>query len=393
MFYLWLNEKQVGPYERDQLVDWISQSPENKDVLCWTQGTNEWKPIGEIFAEAETTRDSSEDIWCDQEYLDKIVDISSRVTKKAGNAFNFFYKVASKKLNKTITKITLPQIFSDAAEDGVITTTEEAHIRKVLKENHISWEDACYLLRKKTKSFVREVLADAISDGVVTNDEKEELIRYMELFQVDDLEYEVMSVIRRTNVIHNLESGVLTQPLPSNPLWLKSGESIYFKTRASFVKEVRDGVVHIYGDFFVTNSRIEFISEEITVSKLLSAVRSCEATCRSELELNFNPQNGSGSYMMEDAEMAEAYIVALTKSLNRTGSLSYESCTLSERRKISKETRHTVWIRDGGKCVECDAEDYLEYDHIIPVSRGGSNTTNNIQLLCRRCNGKKSNRI
>ena len=105
MFYLWLNEKQKGPYERDQLVDWISQSPENKDVLCWTQGTNEWKPIGEIFAEAETTRDSSEDIWCDQEYLDKIVDISSRVTKKAGNAFNFFYKVASKKLNKTITKI------------------------------------------------------------------------------------------------------------------------------------------------------------------------------------------------------------------------------------------------------------------------------------------------
>ena len=393
MFYLWLNENQVGPYERDQLVDWITQSPENKNVLCWTQGMNEWKPIGEIFAEAETTRDFGDDIWCDQEYLDKIVDISSKVSKKAGNAFNFFYKVASKKLNRTIAKITLPQIFADAAEDGVITASEETHIRQVLEKNDISWEDACYLLRRKTKSFVREVLADAISDGVVTDDEQKELIRYMELFQVDDLEYEVMSVIRRTNVIHNLENGVLTQPLPSNPLWLKSGESIYFETRASFVKEARDGVAYIYGKFFVTNSRIEFISEETTVSKLLSSVRSCEATCRSVLELNFNPQNGSGSYMMEDAEMAEVYIVALTKSSNRTGSLSYEECTLSERRKISKETRHTVWIRDGGKCVECDAEDYLEYDHIIPVSRGGSNTTNNIQLLCRRCNGKKSNRI
>jgi hypothetical protein len=393
MFYLWLNEKQEGPYKQDQLVDWITQSPVNKETLCWTQGMAEWKPIGEIFAETGTTRDADESIWCDQEYLDKIVDISSRVSEKAGNAFSFFYKVVSKKLNKTIAKITLPQIFEDAAEDGVITEAEEAHIRKVLKENEISWEDACYIISSKTKSFVREVLADAISDGVVTNDEKETLVRYIKLFQVDELEYEVMSVIRRTNIIHNLESGILTQPLPSTPLWLKSGESIYFATRASYVKEVRDGVVQIYGNFFVTNSRIEFISEEITTSKLLSAVRSCAATCRSELELSFNPQKGSGSYLMEDAEIAEAYVVALTKSSNRTGSLSYEPCTLSERRKISKETRHTVWIRDGGKCVECDAEDYLEYDHIIPVSRGGSNTNNNIQLLCRRCNGKKSNKI
>ena len=39
------------------------------------------------------------------------------------------------------------------------------------------------------------------------------------------------------------------------------------------------------------------------------------------------------------------------------------------------------------------AEDYLEYDHIIPVSKGGSNTAANIQLLCRRCNGKKSDKI
>ena len=43
--------------------------------------------------------------------------------------------------------------------------------------------------------------------------------------------------------------------------------------------------------------------------------------------------------------------------------------------------------------MECAALDYLEFDHLIPVAKGGSNTVNNIQLLCRRCNGSKGDRI
>jgi len=35
----------------------------------------------------------------------------------------------------------------------------------------------------------------------------------------------------------------------------------------------------------------------------------------------------------------------------------------------------------------------LEFDHIIPVAKGGANTIDNVQILCRRCNGQKSDRI
>jgi len=35
----------------------------------------------------------------------------------------------------------------------------------------------------------------------------------------------------------------------------------------------------------------------------------------------------------------------------------------------------------------------LQYDHIIPVSKGGSNTAKNIQILCKHFNLKKSNKI
>ena len=62
-------------------------------------------------------------------------------------------------------------------------------------------------------------------------------------------------------------------------------------------------------------------------------------------------------------------------------------------RYIPSEVRVKVWLRDGGKCKRCGAEDDLEFDHIVPVAKGGSNTENNVELLCRSCNSKKSDRI
>ncbi len=62
-------------------------------------------------------------------------------------------------------------------------------------------------------------------------------------------------------------------------------------------------------------------------------------------------------------------------------------------RSISQEVKDKVWNRDGGKCVQCDSNEDLEYDHIIPHSKGGANTYRNIQLLCESCNRSKRAKI
>ena len=59
-------------------------------------------------------------------------------------------------------------------------------------------------------------------------------------------------------------------------------------------------------------------------------------------------------------------------------------------RLISAEVRREVWRRDRGQCAECQSQERLEFDHIIPVAMGGSNTARNIQLLCEVCNRKKA---
>ena len=64
-----------------------------------------------------------------------------------------------------------------------------------------------------------------------------------------------------------------------------------------------------------------------------------------------------------------------------------------KREPIPESVRTYVWRRDGGRCVKCGSQERLEFDYIIPVSLGGSNTERNIQLLCEPCNRQKSNSI
>lgn len=65
----------------------------------------------------------------------------------------------------------------------------------------------------------------------------------------------------------------------------------------------------------------------------------------------------------------------------------------NRREAIPRAVQRDIWRRDDGKCVECSSKERLCFDHIIPFSRGGSNTSRNLQLLCERCNLSKGNRI
>lgn len=64
-----------------------------------------------------------------------------------------------------------------------------------------------------------------------------------------------------------------------------------------------------------------------------------------------------------------------------------------KRQPIPEEVRIAVWRRDEGKCVKCGSRENLEYDHIIPLSKDGSNTVRNIELLCEKCNKEKMDNI
>jgi len=63
------------------------------------------------------------------------------------------------------------------------------------------------------------------------------------------------------------------------------------------------------------------------------------------------------------------------------------------RAPIADEVKIFVWQRDGGVCVSCGSKERLEFDHIIPLTMGGSNTARNLQLLCEPCNRAKGGNL
>lgn len=75
---------------------------------------------------------------------------------------------------------------------------------------------------------------------------------------------------------------------------------------------------------------------------------------------------------------------------------AFEQMTETEnarRERIPDSVKMFVWQRDEGKCATCGSKEKLEFDHIIPIAEGGSNTERNIQILCESCNRTKGKSI
>ncbi len=69
-------------------------------------------------------------------------------------------------------------------------------------------------------------------------------------------------------------------------------------------------------------------------------------------------------------------------------------------RGIPAQVRRTVHERDQGACTfvsaeghHCASRERLEYDHIVPVARGGESTSENIRLRCRTHNQYEAKRM
>ncbi len=67
------------------------------------------------------------------------------------------------------------------------------------------------------------------------------------------------------------------------------------------------------------------------------------------------------------------------------------------RREISERQRFRILVRDGFRCRACGASPLttpgveLDVDHILPWSKGGETTDDNLETKCKQCNLGKGN--
>lgn len=61
--------------------------------------------------------------------------------------------------------------------------------------------------------------------------------------------------------------------------------------------------------------------------------------------------------------------------------------------EISRRQRLRIYDRDDWTCQQCGSGDDITLDHVIPISKGGTNSDGNLQTLCRPCNSSKKDLV
>lgn len=90
----------------------------------------------------------------------------------------------------------------------------------------------------------------------------------------------------------------------------------------------------------------------------------------------------------------DAIVKCYNWALQKEGKMTF----IEQQRKImTDDIRYEVLKKDNFRCCICGATAKdgvkLEVDHIIPVSKGGKTTIDNLQTLCERCNRGKRDKI
>lgn len=98
------------------------------------------------------------------------------------------------------------------------------------------------------------------------------------------------------------------------------------------------------------------------------------------------------AHRVEDNKKA-AENLRLHPEWRHTGSVNRRAREMGAPGKMT--TREWLAFCDaiGNRCMCCNRSVKLTVDHVIPLSRGGTNGIENVQALCGRCNSRKSIKV
>lgn len=285
-------------------------------------------------------------------------------------------------------------MFLNCVSDGTFEASEWNSIVTLSARLGISRTELGQLIAVPAKRFVEHVLADAKSDEHITTGERSQIESLLTTFDLDSqfCDY-VRSEMNNAYWRGEIAQGRL--PIVSVPptLELKAGEILHACAQVdlTFVRQLKSGPTQDThaGLLWLLDSRAIFQSTtkaETFNYRNIIGIRIHQKLV--DFQLKGKPV--WKFRLRDDAPLFSLIFGKLIGLANQTATRVVEG---ESTRHIARDVRQRIWLKYGAQCVDCGARDYLEFDHIIPVAKGGSNLDANIQLLCRRCNQKKSDHI
>jgi hypothetical protein len=280
-------------------------------------------------------------------------------------------------------------LFRRFAEDGRLLPPEVEKLREFAAATGMSPEQAAAVSHKDALSLYRRTVAMMCQDGIVTDDDARALSVLEEVLRLRPADvWDMRREVERVAELGRVRSGQM--PAVRVPgLLLETTEVCRWHGKCRYRYETKTGPKEFVGQMTATDRRVIFNSPERSFSFAIRKILNVGGFAGG-VTLSLSVTKGQGRYFVEDSEMLEAILLGLVR---RCSFAIAEGSDSSRSRHIPDHVRVEVWQRDGGGCVRCGAQDYLEFDHVIPFSRGGSNSTENVQLLCRRCNLAKGGEL
>ncbi|NJK82259.1 MAG: HNH endonuclease [Chloroflexaceae bacterium] len=280
--------------------------------------------------------------------------------------------------------------FLKYASDSILSPEEWSNLEHGCQLDRVPLPEALSFVRSDALAFLDRTLLLSFADGgQLSMQDVQEILRLKELLMIpDDVAQPLLNQMNYFQHITRIRQGHL--PTITKPdVHLDAGEICHYQTQAAFQRVTKRATDLVPGQLIVTSQQVHFLSGSGGWSvKHRFILRVNTETDGITLELTV--KRGNGFYVVPNSLEAASIIETLVR-IDRRQLFTPTNGEMS--RHVPNNVRIAVYNRDQGRCVECGASDYLEYDHIIPFSKGGASTLNNIQLLCRRCNLKKGDRI
>jgi hypothetical protein len=285
-------------------------------------------------------------------------------------------------------------LFAEATSTGILDQTLWQNLQASADTLGLGRKELLEAVVPLAKSFAEHVLADVKSDGVLTDEEDRYLKWLIETFRFEpEFKDYIERELRFLKERELISSGNLPQIKPPKGLNLQPGEAVFFcgQCEANITRNLKAGTtddLH-YGKFVLTDSRVIFESDTKPLSIPFRAIISWDGWGNNlALTVRNKP-----AMVFTNHEPDPLFVERFKASLQLNNQTLVRRSSSQPDRHIPREVRQRVWQRYSGKCAECGATEYLEFDHIVPVAKGGSNSDQNVQLLCRKCNLQKSDKI
>lgn len=94
-----------------------------------------------------------------------------------------------------------------------------------------------------------------------------------------------------------------------------------------------------------------------------------------------------------NGETLDALVEELSRKIRWRKSVAGQRSLMTSRLRMQIKERDRYTCQQYGVSVTQEPHLLIEVDHIVPVSRGGMTTPQNLQALCWRCNRVKSNKL